>query len=199
MDESASDRLWREYNRVFAEFDDLTLARWLAQTLGQLQGRVWRFSHPLIGAFRLGAEVGHSRQIWLKRMASPPSTFFEAPCCRAPIVPLLTRDVLETGLICQHCSETAVAFDELPVELQESIKEWTGEYTPVHAVAHWDDRQRKSVPNYDKEYELAAQKAEALLAFAANKLAPQFLDHYPVIIWEDQDECLEVAPEDIAL
>jgi hypothetical protein len=199
MDESASDHLWREYNRVFADFDDLTLARWLAQTLGQLEGRVWRFSHPLIGAFRLAAEVGHNRQIWLKRFVTTPAAFYEAPCCRAPIVPLFTRDIVETGLICQHCSETVVAFDELPSDLQENVKTWSAEYAPVHAVAHWEDRQRKSVSNYDKAYEVAAQKAENLLAFAGGKLAPQFLDHYPVIIWEDQDECLEVTPEDIAL
>jgi hypothetical protein len=199
MDESASDHLWREYNRVFAEFDDLTLARWLAQTLGQMQGRAWRFSHPLIGAFRLAAEVAHSRQIWLKRLATAPASFYDAPCCRAPIVPLLTRDIVETGLICQHCAETTVAFDELPAELQESIKTWSADYAPVHAVAHWEDRQRKSVPNYDKAYEAAAQKAENLLSFAGSKLAPQFLEHYPVIIWEDQDECLEVTPEDISL
>jgi hypothetical protein len=199
MDESAADRLWREYNRVFADFDDLTLARWLAQTLGQLHGRVWRFSHPLIGAFRLAAENGHSRQIWLKRLATAPASFYDAPCCRAPMVPLLTRDVVETGLICQHCAETVVPFDELPSDLQGHVKTWSAEYAPVHAVAHWEDRQRKSVPSYDKAYENAAQQAEKLLSFAGNKLAPLFLDHYPVIIWEDQDECLEVTPEDIAL
>lgn len=199
MDESASDRLWREYNRVFADFDDLTLARWLSQTMGQLQGRVWRFSHPLIGAFRLAAEIGHDRQVWLKRLVSVPVAFYESSCCRAPIAPLLTRDVMETGLICQHCSETVVAFDELPSELQEAVKNWSADYAPIHAVAHWDDRQRKTVPNYDKAYENAAQRAEKILAFAGTKLAPQFLEHYPMIIWEDQDECLEVTPEDIEL
>ena len=67
------DRLWKEYGRAFHDFDDLTLGRWLAQTLGQLQGRVWRMSHPLLGAYRLAAELGHDRQVWLKRMASTPS------------------------------------------------------------------------------------------------------------------------------
>ena len=38
------DRLWKEYSEVFADFDDLTLARWLAQTLAQLKGRALRFS-----------------------------------------------------------------------------------------------------------------------------------------------------------
>ena len=42
MSESPTDRLWKEYSLAFRDFDDLTLARWLAQTLGQLQGRVWR-------------------------------------------------------------------------------------------------------------------------------------------------------------
>ena len=39
MTESSSDNLFKEYSAVFDEFDDLTLARWLAQTLGQLRGR----------------------------------------------------------------------------------------------------------------------------------------------------------------
>jgi hypothetical protein len=28
-------------------------------------------------------------------------------------------------------------------------------------------------------------------------LARKLLDVYPTVIWEDQDECLEVRPEDI--
>ena len=62
MAESLPDPLWKEYRLVFEKFDDLTLARWLAQTIAQLEGQVWRFSHPLIGAYRLGAEVGDERQ-----------------------------------------------------------------------------------------------------------------------------------------
>jgi hypothetical protein len=38
---------------------------------------------------------------------------------------------------------------------------------------------------------------EELLGFAGKTLAPKLLDHYPAIVWEDQDECLEVRPEDI--
>ncbi|HMP84595.1 MAG TPA: hypothetical protein PKA41_18015, partial [Verrucomicrobiota bacterium] len=59
--EAPLDRLWKEYGRGFRDFDDLTLARWLAQTLGQLEGRAWRLSHPLVGAYRLGAQLGHER------------------------------------------------------------------------------------------------------------------------------------------
>ena len=39
---SPLDSLWREYRDVFQHWDDLTLARWLSQTLGQFDGRVWR-------------------------------------------------------------------------------------------------------------------------------------------------------------
>ena len=60
--ESPLDKLWKEYGRVFHDFDDLTLARWLAQTLGQLEGRAWRLSHPLLGAYRLAAQIAHDRQ-----------------------------------------------------------------------------------------------------------------------------------------
>jgi hypothetical protein len=66
-------------------------------------------------------------------------------------------------------------------------------------VAHWEDHQRKSAGDYERAFEDAAKKAERLLARAGNQIAPKFLDFYPAIVWEDQDECLEVRPEDIPL
>ena len=115
--DSPFDLLWKEYSLVFREFDELTLARWMAQTLGQFEGKVWRLSHPLMGAYRLAAQVAHERQTWFKRLATPPQAYPESPCCRAPMLPLLTREVQESGLICQHCNETLVPFDELPEPL----------------------------------------------------------------------------------
>jgi hypothetical protein len=191
------DQLWKEYSLVFRDLDDLTLARWLAQTLGQLEGKSWRLSHPLIGAYRLGAQLGHDRQIWHKRLATPPAAYAESACCRAPMLPLLTRDVRESGLICQHCSETLVPFEEIPSDLAASLTDWATQYEPVHAVAHWDDRQRKGAGNYDRAYENAAQQAERLLVQVGRELSPKILEHYPVVVWEDQDECLEVRPEDV--
>jgi hypothetical protein len=193
------DRLWREYGRVFEEFDDLTLARWMAQTLGQLQGRAWRMSHPLLGAYRLAAQISHDRGLWLKRLATAPAAYAEAPCCRAPFLPMLTRDVLESGLICQHCSGSAMPFDEIPADPQKALRDWADEYAPVHAVAHWDDAQRKRSGNYDRAFEDAAKQSEQLLARLGTDLTPLFLETYPAIVWEDQDECLEVRPEDIPL
>jgi len=183
---------------AFKRFDDHTLARWLAQTLGQLEGRVWRFSHPLLGAYRLGAQEAHERGVWLKRLATPPASYPEAPCCRAPVLPLLTRDVIESGLICQHCNETLVPFDEIPESLKKELEGWANQYAPVHAVAHWDDRQRRS-GNYDQAYENAADEAERLLSLAGRDIVPKFLEFYPAAVWEDQDECLSVQPEDIEL
>ena len=193
------DLLWKEYGLAFRDFDDLTLAHWLAQTLGQLEGKAWRSSHPLVGTYRLAAQAAHDRQIWLKRLATPPAAYPESPCCRAPLLPLLTRDVRDAGLICQHCNETLVPFDELPSEVQGDLEAWAAEYEPVHAVAHWDDRQRKGAGNYDRAYEKAAQQVERLLARAGRELVSQLLDHYPAIVWEDHDECLEVRPEDVTL
>lgn len=197
QDESPLDVLWRDYGKIFHQFDDQTLARWLAQTLGQLRGHVWRYSHPLFGAYRLGAQVAHERQVWLKRLATVPPDYPGSPCCRAPLLPMLTRDVLESGLICPHCNGTAVPLEEVPVVLQNELRDWAAEYAKVHAVAHWDDRQRKRVPDYDDAYEDAAEKAEGLLGEAGFELAPKLLEYYPALVWEDQDECLEVRPEDI--
>jgi len=83
--------------------------------------------------------------------------------------------------------------------VQAELNTWAAEYAPVHAVAHWDDRQRKSAGDYDHAYETAAENAERLLARAGSKLAPRLLEFYPAVVWEDQDECLEVRPEDVEL
>ena len=197
-EDSPLDRLWKEYALSFREFDDLMLARWCAQTLGQLHGRAWRLSHPLLGAYRLAAQLAHDRQIWLKRLVNIPSGYHEAPCCRAPILPLFSRDIGESGLVCQHCGETCAPFEDLPEPLQDKFRRWAEAYQPVHAVAHWDDKRRKKTRDYDTAYEQAAQAAEKLLADAAHDLVPLLLDLYPAVVWEDQDECLEVRPEDIA-
>jgi hypothetical protein len=197
--EAPLDLLWKEYSRAFRDFDDLTLARWLAQTLGQLSGKAWRLSHPLLGAYRLAAQLAHERQIWLQRLVTPPPAYSESPCCRAPTLPLLTRDVKDAGLICQHCSETLVAFEDIPPALQGELEAWASEYSPVHAVAHCDDRQRKTARDYDRAYENAAKQAEGLLAQVGETLAPKLLEFYPAVVWEDQDECLEVRPEDVTL
>jgi hypothetical protein len=193
------DVLWKEYSRGFGDFDDLTLARWLAQTLGQLEGKAWRLSHPLLGAYRLGAQMADERQIWLKRLTTPPAAYPESPCCRAPVLPLLTRDVSDAGLICQHCNDTLVPPDELPPTLKEGLVAWAQEYAPVHAVAHWDDEQRKGCDNYERAFDDAAEHAERLLGQAGRVWAPKLLELYPAVVWEDQDECLEVRPEDVRL
>ena len=152
-----------------------------------------------MGAYRLAAQFAHERQIWFKRLANTPNAYGESPLHRAPMLPLLTRDVQEAGLICQHCSDTLVPFEDIPPAVQAELNTWAAEYRPVHAVAHWDDRQRKSAGDYNHAYETAAENAERLLARAGSKLAPQLLEFYPAVVWEDQDECLEVRPEDVEL
>jgi len=191
------DTLLQEYGLAFRDWDDLTLARWLAQTLGQLAGKSWRASHPLVGAYRLAAQLAHDRQIWFKRLASPPVAYVESPCCRAPQLPLLTRDVRDGGLVCMHCQATLIPFAEIPNEQRVALDQWAGEYHPIHQVAHWSEDRQKSVPNYDQAYENAAQNAERMLARAGSVLSPALLEVYPAVVWEDHDECLEVRPEDV--
>ena len=196
---SPLDELWKEYLGVFRDFDDTTLARWLSQTLGQLEGRVWRLSHPLLGAYRLAAQLAHERQVWLKRLTTPPAAYPESPCCRAPLLPLFTRDVVESGLICQHCGEACVPFEEIAADLQGEIRKWSEGYAPIHAVAHWTDAERKRAGNYNRHFEEAARTVEQMLGVLATGIATRLLEHYPALVWEDQDECLEVRPEDIQL
>lgn len=191
------DKLWEEYKRPFEQFDDLTLARWLAQTLGQFEGRLWRMSHPLVSAYRAAAELGNDRDIWHKRIATIPPAFTPAECCGAPLLPLFTRDILNTGLVCQHCGATAIEYDEIANVLKEKIEPWAEDYADLHAVAHFDEGQMRSAGDYDQVFEKAASQAEEQLSIAAREILPGFLDYFPALVWEDQDECLEVEPKDI--
>jgi hypothetical protein len=199
MSESELDHLWREYGAIFRDFDDLSLARWCSQTLSQMQGRAWRLSHPLVGCYRLAARQAHDRQIWLKRLVNMPTDYTSASCCRAPLLPLFTRDILETGLMCQHCGDVAIRFEEIPEELQNPIRVWAKQYAPIHEVAHWDAARRLRCDDYEDAFEKAANEAEKLLVEATQTLIPRFLDFCPTILWEDQDECLEVGPDDIRI
>jgi hypothetical protein len=195
--DNSLDKLWQGYSEVFREFDDLTLARWMAQTLGQIHGRVWRLSHPLMGAYRICAQVAHERQVWLKRLVSRPSAYPDSPCCRAPFLPLFTREIAEEGLICLHCNERLVEFASLPADLQAELGAWARQYDAAHQVAHWDEQQRRRAGNYDHAMENAALAAEDLLLKASRDILPRFLAAYPAVVWEDHDECLDVRPEDI--
>ncbi len=192
--------LWQDYSLLFQRFDDLTLARWMAQTLGQLQGHLWRMSHPLVGSYRLAAMVSLDRQIWYQRLVNMPPDFQVTECCRAPFVPMVTRDVLENGLVCVHCSRTGEPLEKVQdKEAVENLSQWAETYAPIHGVAHWDEERRKSHKQYEQAFEQAAQESERQLSYLGSTLAPPLLDYYPMVLWEDQDECLQVRPEDIQL
>ena len=190
------ERLWQDYAGVFRQFDDLTLARWMSQTLSQLQGELWRMSHPLVASYRLASLVAHDRQVWHQRLVTVPPDFPITECCRAPLLPMVTRDVLENGLICLHCNGTAVEIENVG-EPAEALAAWAEGYAPVHSVAHWDDARRAAHENYEQAYEGAATESEKQLAQLGLELAPPLVEMYPAIVWEDQDECLQVRPEDI--
>jgi hypothetical protein len=195
--ENPADRLWQQYGLLFQRFDDLTLARWLVQTLGIFAGGLWPYSHPLVGAYKLAAQTGHQRQIWLKRLVDIPNPFMLAECCRSPLLPLATRDVVESGLICMHCNETAIPFNDLPQDIQTTLKSWSDEYGKLHQVAHLEGAAKAAVGDYDDALDAAADQASRLLRRAVDRVFPQLLDQYPAVIWEDHDECLEVRPEDL--
>jgi hypothetical protein len=189
--------LWEEYRTAINDQDDLTLARWISQTLGQLKGRVWRLSHPLVGLHRLLATTAHKRSIRVARLAQVPADYPPCPACGAPLLPLVTRDVADDGLICETCGGTAVVFADLPPELRIPLQAWSLRYAPVHAVAHWDEAQKQLHSDYDKAYQEAAEQTEDILLELSTRILPPALDHFPAIVWEDHDECLDVRPDDV--
>ena len=197
--ESNPDRLWREYRRVFEQWDNLTLGRWVAQTLCQFRGQIWRTSHPLLGVYRLASQVANNREMWQKRLINIPNEYRSSQCCVAPLLPQFNRDILETGLICEHCGGTAIAFDDLPSELKPSVHRWATRYDEIHKVAHWSENKIGISVDYPIYLENAAKSAEQLLNRLATEILPEFLSHYTTVVWEDQDECLDVQPEDIEI
>lgn len=192
-----ADRLWKEYVKLFDRFDDYSLARWMVQTLGHFNGELWRYSHPLVGAYKLAAQVANQRQLWLKRLVEIPSPYTVASCCRSPLFPLATRDIAESGLICLHCNETALELDDMPSEIRRCLKAWSTEYGEIHHVAHFDKAERASVKNYNLAVEEAAQDAIRLMIKAVEEVYPLLLEPCPAMVWEDHDECLGVRPEDL--
>ena len=105
---------------------------------------------------------------------------------------------LENGLICLHCNNTAVPLEDLEDEsLREGLARWAEDYSSIHGVAHWDETRRNNHANYEQAFEDAAQQSEQLLAYQGVELAPALVEFFPAVIWEDQDECLQVRPEDI--
>lgn len=195
--DNPADLLWKDYARLFERFDDYSLARWLVQTLGHFNGELWRYSHPLVGAYKLAAQIANQRQLWLKRLVEIPAPYSVASCCRSPLFPLATRDIVESGLICIHCNETAVTLNELPAALRRKLTTWASSYGEIHRVAHLDETERAEIPNYDYALEEAAQKAGLSMMDSGEDLFPALLEQFPSIVWEDHDECLGIRPEDV--
>jgi len=131
-------------------------------------------------------------------LVNVPHGYPVAECCGAPLLPYLTRDVGDHGLCCIHCNETAVPLAQLPADAAERLAAWSRNYAPVHEVAHWDEKRTRQ-PDYERRLEEAAVRVEELLVQLAEEIVPSLIESLPAILWEDQDECLEVRPEDIEL
>ena len=83
--------------------------------------------------------------------------------------------------------------------MAEALAKWAEEYSITHSVAHWDGDRRGAHENFDQAFENAAIESERLLSHLGLVLAPPLVEHYPSLVWEDQDECLQVRPEDIVI
>jgi len=191
------DLLWSEYSLFLRDWDDITLSRWLAQILSQLQGAVWRQSHPLVGSFRLGAVESKRRNLRVSRWTQIPHGYQAADCCGAPLLPLVNRNTAEEGLLCIFCDRPAMTFEQLPGELQPALKEWAERYHPVHEVAHWTEEQKLRCGDYDKAYNDAAAAAEELLQELHSRILLDWAEAFGAVAWEDADECLDVRPDDL--
>jgi hypothetical protein len=189
--------LWQEHTRALKAWDDLSLSRWLNQTLGQLLDRCWRASHPLVVSYRLGATVAHQRDLWNRRTFSFNHNYHRATCCGAPAIPFVSFEAFSHGIYCSCCGEILATIEEMPPQLANNFRQWGMSYDMIHQVAHWTDEERRRSGDYDKALDQASERAAPLLAHLGYKFAPQLLGTYPVVFWEDCDNCLDVIPEDI--
>jgi hypothetical protein len=195
-EENPTERLWESYRVWLNDYDDMTLARMTAQTLGQLKGRVWRLSHPLIGLFRLAARTAHKRGLDIFRLAQL-TEYTSAPCCGGPLLPLITRDIVEHGVFCEYCGEIVMPLDDLPVPSNITLKTWAEAYQQSHSIAHWDEPKIRKHPDFEQLFQSSADACDRLLVELAKNLLPPLLDHFPAVVWQDHDECLDVWPDDL--
>ncbi len=189
--------LWQEHTRALKSWDDLSLTRWLNQTLGQLHERCWRASHPFVVAYRLGATVAHQRDLWNRRSFSFNPNYPSAACCGAPAIPFISFEVCTHGIYCSCCGEVLVTIEDLPEKLAHDFRHWSKKYDALHQVAHWSDDERKKHGDHNKALDQACDQASPLLAKLGYQLAPQLLHHHPTVFWDDADNCLDIIPEEI--
>lgn len=189
--------LWQEHMRGLRSWDDLSLVRWLSQSLGQFYERSWRVSHSFVVAYRLGVTVAHQRDVWNRRIFSFHQNYQTAPCCNAPTIPLVSFEMMSHGIACSCCGGELISLKELPLSLRKAFMDWGRRYDSIHQVAHWDDERKKESKNYDKDFDEAGDRAIPLLTELGYKLVPKLLELYPAIFWEDGDHCLDLRPEEI--
>jgi hypothetical protein len=197
FDKGSGFDLWQEHARTLRSWDDLSLARWLNQTLGQLYEHCWRASHPLVVAYRLGATVANQRDLWNRRTFSLNTNYPSASCCGAPTIPFISFEVCSHGLYCSCCGDILLTVEDLSPSLAVSFRKWGSSYERLHQVAHWTDEERRRCGDYDKALDQAADQASPLLARLGYQLSPKALSIYPAIFWEDADNCLDIIPEDV--
>jgi hypothetical protein len=190
--------IWGEHLQAFKTWDDLGLARWLNQTLGQLHDHCWRASHPLVMVYRLAAAIAYQRDLWNRRIFPMNEKFSEAACCGSPAIPFVSFEIATHGIYCSCCGSVLEDVGQLPGNLPERFKQWARKYDPLHEIAHFDEVRQRASSSYEEELNHAANDASPLLAELGYQLAPQLLGLYPVVIWEDSDHCLDILPEEIA-
>ena len=109
------------------------------------------------------------------------------------MLPLLSARCPGIGSYLPALHETLVAFDEIPEPIEDECGKWAAQYAPVHAVAHWEDSQRKT-GNYDQAYDVAADEAERLLGVVARDIMPKFLDHYAAACGKTRTNAFPCSP-----
>ncbi len=191
------DHLWEEHRKWLDDYDDLTLVRMRSQILSQMCGGVWRLSHPLVGMHRLVSRTLNKRGTHIQWIQSIPSGYTEAACCGAPLVPLITRDLVEGGIYCEACGQTALHLADLPPEVSFSFRRWAESYATVHDVAHMSEEEVATAKDYEADFQAAAEQAEDELMFLGTTILPHCVSAFSCIVWQDHDECLRIWPEDL--
>ena len=74
--------------------------------------------------------------------------------------------------------------------------EWAEDYSSIHGVAHWDETRRTITRITNKLLRMPLSKANNCSPTKVSNWRPAG-GVFPAVIWEDQDECLQVRPEDI--
>lgn len=190
-------RWLKEYHNLLNNLSDSDLANYIERTYNIFKGQLVRHSHPLLQSYHMLVGVALDRNIAFYKSET-------CPKCGAPKLGFLAPGSGKDGIYCFHCAESIVPVSDLPETVKEDTVAWGMNYIKWSNVALWNPEQQKQAEEasgqpYGIIFERAQLRCKDFLREMAIRIAPEYLQFFPAIVWHDSDSGLYISPQDLLL